>query len=175
MDLAPGVCFLVFVDILWVNVSHQNFTEADIYSSKLLWLLWPGNFETHHRGICLSAAVSGAEIDVLRHVFVFTFPIYRFDTNWHYITSNKNNYSEVTLIKAWSTPCPSQAFLSWHTFMAKCSIKIRGWKNICGYVFDVFHEIIFHLSSISAQRHVCMHDVSTLDRFFYSFSPLEFL
>lgn len=38
----------VFVSagVLWVNVSNQNFAEADTYSSKLLWLLWTGNFKT---------------------------------------------------------------------------------------------------------------------------------
>lgn len=59
---ASGV--FVSAGVLWVNVSHQNFAEADIYSSKLLWLLWTGNFKTQHGGRWLSAAVCGAEIDV---------------------------------------------------------------------------------------------------------------
>lgn len=43
VDSASGVCCLQSEGILWLN---QKFAGADIYSSKLLWLLWKGNFKT---------------------------------------------------------------------------------------------------------------------------------
>ena len=36
MDLASGVCFLVSVDIVWVNVSNQNSMEAEYMLIKTL-------------------------------------------------------------------------------------------------------------------------------------------
>lgn len=89
MDLASGVCFLVSEGILWVNVSHQNFVETDIYTHQ--------NFSD-----CFGLAISkrGVEEDdwvqlsmVLKLTYknscVLASPIFKFDTDRQQITLNK--------------------------------------------------------------------------------------
>lgn len=81
--ILPQVCVFLF---LQVNVSHQNFAEGDIHSSKLLWLLWTGNFKTQRGGRWLSAAVRGAEIDTKKDLCVFA-PLPHLYV-WHWQTLN---------------------------------------------------------------------------------------
>lgn len=76
--ILPQVCVFLF---LRVNVSPQNFAEGDIYSSKLLWLLWTGNFKAQREGRWLSAAVRGAEIDTKKTCVFASPPVYMFDTD----------------------------------------------------------------------------------------------